>query len=506
MTILEQIILKRKKDIEKNGINFGLSIPVTRNRKVSPFLQDKGVILEIKRASPSKGEISLNLDSFKTTSLYMEGGASAISVLTEQNYFKGSLLDLVNACKSVDSLSEKTGKLPSAILRKDFLLFPEEVELSYKFGADAVLLIARILSDDVLLKMLQKCQELGITALLELRTNDDLRKLSVVSSSIKTSTFACGVNSRDLSDFSIDFLQPVKMMTQIKKIAGDDVRIIFESGIKTPESASFVGSLGFTGMLLGEAAAKKPENAKSLVEGFLNSKETSNAKKWISFSNIQKKLPLVKICGITNPTDALNAAKLGADFLGFVFYKGSPRNTNGKIIREIKREFEINKIKCPFLCGVITDISSTESLEAINLAKDGVIDFIQLHGCSTDFINSDNLHNIPHYPVVNITTELDISKIDNLLEIGESRILIDSKTVNKIGGTGQLIEKLFVEKIKHKTKIWIAGGINSQNVNQIIESYHPELIDISSGIESSEGIKDFSKMKSLFENINNATK
>lgn len=502
MTILEQIITKRKNDIEQRGLSFGIDVPSSRSRPITPFLPSKGVILEIKRASPSKGDISLALDSFKTASEYMKNGAAAISVLTEQNYFKGSLQDLEKACKSVDSLSAKSQQEPSAILRKDFLLFPEEVELSYKFGADAVLLIARILSDDVLLQMIKKCEELKITALLELRTEDDLRKLKLVASHVDSSVFVCGVNSRDLSDFSIDFLKPVKMMAQIKKIAGNDVRIVFESGIKTPSSANFVGSLGFNAMLLGEAAAKNPEESKLLVEGFLNSTETQNSKKWRSFANIQKDSPFVKICGITNETDALNAAKLGANFLGFIFCKESPRNTTSEVVKKVKDAFSKSNEKCPFLCGVITDISSDESIEAINLAKDGILDFIQLHGCADAFLKSKKLNNIPHFPVVNISSEQDINKIDGLLDLGESRILIDSKKANLVGGTGRLIENSLVEKIEHKTKIWIAGGINPQNIAEIIELFNPELIDVSSGVEKEHGIKDLEKMKSLFLQIN----
>ncbi|MBP5748268.1 MAG: bifunctional indole-3-glycerol phosphate synthase/phosphoribosylanthranilate isomerase, partial [Treponema sp.] len=91
MSIIEEIVQKRKQDIRNLSFNYGVDIPRERPRRVVPFLGSKGAILEIKRASPSKGDIAPNLDAADTARKYVEAGASAISVLTEQNYFKGSL-------------------------------------------------------------------------------------------------------------------------------------------------------------------------------------------------------------------------------------------------------------------------------------------------------------------------------------------------------------------------------------------------------------------------------
>ena len=126
--ILTRIVEKRKADIERLGMAFGFEIPAQRVRPVRPFLDDKGVILEVKRASPSKGDIAPELDARETAKSYALAGARAISCLTETNYFKGSLGDLMKVCEAVDDFAGKSSgglsvKVP-AVLRKDFLLYP----------------------------------------------------------------------------------------------------------------------------------------------------------------------------------------------------------------------------------------------------------------------------------------------------------------------------------------------------------------------------------------------
>jgi len=121
--ILAEIIAHRKVDLEKGGVTFGCTVPVERHRPVVPFLPQPGTILEIKRASPSKGMIVPDLDAVKTAQLYLQAGTTAISVLTEQNYFCGSLNDLV-------AVSDAAGT-KAAVLRKDFLLDPDETSSSF---------------------------------------------------------------------------------------------------------------------------------------------------------------------------------------------------------------------------------------------------------------------------------------------------------------------------------------------------------------------------------------
>lgn len=507
MNILDEIVEQRKKDISEKTVTMGFNIPENRTRKITPFIPKgkKGVILEIKRASPSKGDIAPNLDSAETAKSYSKANTSAISVLTEQHWFKGSLEDLIKACKAVDEYAKENQTTPPAILRKDFLLSASEIEIAYRCGADAVLLIARILDTKTMTEMAKKCQELGITALVELRLEEDLQKLAATVKEVSTDFIVCGVNARDLKNFSIDMLTPAALLEEIKEIAGKDIRVVFESGIRTPEAANFAGSLGFSAMLLGEAAARNPQEAGILVSSFVNAKETRNAKEWNQYAvKLQEKRkkgdsrPFVKICGLTNTEDAIKSAEEGADFLGFIFYDKSPRKINPKELPEIAENLKKRNLRDKIrMVGVIVDTESEESKNAFKALEEGNLDFIQLHGCGETFHKKA----LPHYAVVNIRDEEDLQKIDTLRLTGEPRILIDAKVGEQLGGTGERIADLLVEKVSQKTKLWLAGGITPENVTEIINQFHPELIDVASGVELFPGKKNPQKIEALFKAI-----
>lgn len=506
LDILTKIVDARKADIKERGIALGYEIPAERKRAVHPFIQKKGVVLEVKRASPSKGDIAPNLDAAATALAYQEAGASAISVLTEENYFKGNLGDLKRVCDSVDV----------AVLRKDFLVYPEEIDVAYKIGADAVLLIARILDQDSLGKMLSRCASLGITAFVELRLEDDLQKLAAARASDKEAgraTVVCGVNARDLKDFSIDLLTPCGFLEQIKSVMGQDCSVIFESGIRTPQAAAFAGSLGFTGMLLGEAAARDTSQAKSLVENFVGSEQSQNAARWNDFAKKVRARkascktesgarPFVKICGITNMDDATAAADLGADLLGFVLCAASPRSASEDFIRQARAALrEQNGEKsAPLFVGVVTELSSPEGKAALRLAKEGLLDYIQLHGqtAADDFFADKENIGIPHYCVVNLMEESDLQKVKKLCDFGEPRVLVDAKVGDKVGGTGTQVAEDLVRETAKKVPLWLAGGLDADNVRNAIRKYSPELIDASSLLEAVPGKKDLEKLKKFF--------
>lgn len=513
MHILDEIVEKRKEDIKKYGVELGAEVPSQRMRGITPFLAEKGAVLEIKRASPSKGNIAPQLDAAHTAEMYSLAGAAAISVLTETHYFKGNLNDLMTVCGAVDSFAARTGKSAPAVLRKDFLLYPEEIDVAYKCGADAVLLIARILDDKMLFAMVKKCRELGISALLELRLDDDLRKLALVVKEYGIENIVCGVNSRDLSNFTIDLLTPAGMLNEIRRIASENASVIFESGIRTPSAAAFAGSMGFAGILLGEAAARNPQNASLLVSAFENAETTRNATQWLSFadsvykknhSDGTKRKPFVKICGITNTEDALKAAEYGADFLGFIFCAESPRNVNAQTVRTVKKALLTkNSFSVPKIVCVITECDSAEGRAAIELVKDGTADFLQLHGKNAieQFFSDKELTSLAHYTAINVGAQSDISEIDSLREAGEPRILIDAQAAGKLGGTGRQIERDLCKKVAEKTKLWLAGGISAENVRTIIQELEPELIDVNSGVESAPGKKDIQKLKTFFSQL-----
>ncbi len=159
--ILSKIVRMRREDIERLGLNFDIEIPEARRVGHTEFLGNAGAILEVKRASPSKGDIAPDLDPVGLATTYAEAHAQAVSVLTEMNFFKGSLRDLI-AVADLMERRRKQGLHTCAVLRKDFLLFEDEIDIAYRCGADAVLLIARILDDAQLVKMAERAQRFGI--------------------------------------------------------------------------------------------------------------------------------------------------------------------------------------------------------------------------------------------------------------------------------------------------------------------------------------------------------
>ena len=522
--ILAKIVRMRKADIERLGLNFGIEIPEKRRVGHTEFLGNVGAILEVKRASPSKGDIAPDLDPVGLATIYAEAHAQAVSVLTEGNFFKGSLRDLI----AVTDLMEKRrqqGLHACAVLRKDFLLYEDEIDVSFRCGADAVLLIARILDDEQLVRMAKRAQSFDIQAFVEVREKDDFRKLSVVTSALgadAAKTIVAGVNSRDLATFRTDPLIPASVRSKLP------AKAVFESGIHTPADADYARSLGFTGILVGEAVAKNPPLAKEVVAAFESGRENARGKFWRKFAErkqqkqalVQEHLvchceersdeaistqktirSLVKICGITRVEDGMLAAELGADMLGFVF-SNTKRLTTEEFVRSFKerllRSARNDKSETPILVGVITDPNSEEGKPAIKLVREGVLDAVQFHGIEPSAADTG----LAHYCAARIGSPEDFQTVADLRTHGEPRILLDAKVEGIPGGTGKTIpESLLLEKAGD-IPLWLAGGITPENVAAICEKFYPELIDVSSGVEDAPGIKNSEKLQKLFAEIN----
>lgn len=486
--ILAEIIEKRKSDIERLGLAQGLERP-KRTRPLHDFIARPGTILEVKRASPSKGDIAKDLDPVETARAYALAGTSAISVLTETNYFRGSLKDLAAVAQSAPDCE---------VLRKDFLLYPEEVEVAYDFGADAVLLIARILDDDTLRAMAGRARELGMTPFVEVRTPDDLRKLKLVQKEGRT---VAGINARDLQNFHIDPLVPAAFRKELGP------RAVFESGIRSPEDAAFARRLGFEGVLIGETAARSPETAKNLVKAFLGASPDRCGKFWRSVSERREEIrqefpgkPLVKICGMTNPDDALLAAGLGADLLGFVLCKKSPRTTDAENIRtSVKILREKFGSAAPLAVGVVADPDSAEESSAVALAKEGVLDAVQFHGYAVPA--RYETEDFGRFLAMRLRDESDVEALCEASGHAQPRILIDAFSADAAGGTGKRIADGLVSEVCEKSALWLAGGISPENIGEICQKFAPELVDLSSSLEAAPGIKDHAKLKQLFQAI-----
>ena len=151
------------------------------------------------------------------------------------------------------------------------------------------------------------------------------------------------------------------------------------------------------------------------------------------------------------------------------------------------------------MIGVIVDseMNCIETKNAISLVESDILDAIQVHtfDSALKFCTNKEFSNIPHYCAVNLNSKEDLNKLDELAKLGEPRILLDAQSQNQIGGTGTQIDEELLSLVSKKYKLWIAGGINSENVNHLISNFHPQLIDISSSLEIEPGIKSEEKIK-----------
>lgn len=199
------------------------------------------LIAEIKRASPSKGSLNLGIQAGPLAAVYAEAGASAISVLTEPEFFRGSLDDLAAARAAV--------ALP--LLRKDFLLDPYQLLEARVHGADAALLIARILAPDLLRRMVDEACALGLFPFVEVHDERELDR------ALALEVAAVGVNHRDLGTFRVDPTLTERLAPRVPR----EVVVVAESGVRTRADVTRLQGLGVRAILVGEALVTAGDRA-----------------------------------------------------------------------------------------------------------------------------------------------------------------------------------------------------------------------------------------------------
>ena len=257
MFLTEIIELKKKRlEIAKANRDFDelksfaiLKRETAKNHHLRENLQRNqiNIIAEIKRASPSKGVINDKIDVAEVARNYENGGAIAISVLTEEDRFKGSLDDLKLARKAVE--------LP--ILRKDFIFDEFQIYEAAEAGADVILLIAAMLDDEVLEKLHHLIeQDLKLDALVEVHTLEELERVKNIGAKI------IGINNRDLQTFKVSLDVSRELIKSVPK----DALMITESGISNKDEILELRALGFAGFLIGETLMRSGNIEKELKD------------------------------------------------------------------------------------------------------------------------------------------------------------------------------------------------------------------------------------------------
>jgi len=249
---LQEIAARKRKEVDS------LQIPVPTPRQdrtaFSRALAEPGlsVIAEIKRASPSSGSIAPIDDPVALASDYIGGGARAISVLTDAPFFHGSSSDL-------QQVAEKFPEIP--LLRKDFVIHQHQIYQAVHLGASAILLIVALLGEKMA-DLVQTCRDVGIEALVEVHTADE------IALAVDAGATIIGVNNRCLNTLEVDLATAERLVNLLPK----DVLTVAESGIGTPEDAARMFHSGYDAVLVGEAlvCADSPQNMARAMGGVAN--------------------------------------------------------------------------------------------------------------------------------------------------------------------------------------------------------------------------------------------
>jgi len=220
--------------------------PPTRDFEGAIRNRDCAVIAEVKRSSPSKGRIREDFDPVGIAGIYEDNGASAISILTERKFFEGRAAYIPQIGRSV--------KLP--LLRKDFIIDPYQINEARVLGADALLLIARILEAGEMRDFLGIASELGLAALVEVHNEADVEK--AVSSGARI----VGINNRDLATFRTDLDVSIRLARRIPKA----ITVVSESGIDSRGEIEKLMEAGIHAFLVGESLMRAKDMGKKLRE------------------------------------------------------------------------------------------------------------------------------------------------------------------------------------------------------------------------------------------------
>jgi indole-3-glycerol phosphate synthase len=258
MSIIDEIFANKRQEVERQKLLKPLEELLAEIELLNPPLdfvealrgvhnQHPALIAEVKCASPSRGILAPGFDPLGLARLYVENGATAISVLTDERYFKGHLDYLRQISKEVKDGKAASRQVP--LLRKDFIFDPYQVYEARVAGADAILLIVAALEPARLCQLQSLAHQLGMAVLVEVH---DQAELDIA---LDCDPILLGINNRNLNDFSVDLHTTLRL----RHLIPDSVRLVSESGIHTPEDVSLLAAVGVDAILVGEALVTAPD-------------------------------------------------------------------------------------------------------------------------------------------------------------------------------------------------------------------------------------------------------
>jgi len=465
---------------------------------------------EIKRASPSKGNIAPPDFSLPSqVARYTNAGVAVVSVLTEPKWFKGTLEDMQQARNIVSKL--RSPELRPAILRKDFIIDEYQLYEALLNGADTVLLIVAAFNDgthlnsELLKHLLAESRRLGMEPLVEVATETEAETALAIGARV------IGINNRNLHNFNVDIGTTESIMRKLrhdKRVKGHKVLVLALSGITKRDDVVRVESVGANGVLVGESLMLAPSPQRKAEELLGN-----------------HPISLVKICGIKDPDTALKAADSGADFIGLVFAEKSHRKVTLQEAEEIitsihalryTKEAEFEQVE-PTQNGVrwFADWASSvrrashrsrslivgvfadqDSSEVNRIATKLGLDFIQLSG-----MEEPGLYSKPVIKAIHVEAQDTVASVQEKIQkwVGKAAcILLDTYAPNARGGTGEVFDWAIASGLSQALPIILAGGLSPNNISSAVTTVVPFAVDVSSGVET-DRMKDTLKIKSFIE-------
>ena len=429
------------------------SLPPAPKLRLDTF----SLIAEVKMRAPSAGVLATPADPEKEAAAraltYAAAGASAISVLTEPDRFDGDLSHLAAAASAVD--------VPC--MRKDFLVHPVQVYEARVHGAGGVLLIAAMLSDDLLGECLGAAAECGLFVLLECFDADDLARATRVAADWPESAppLLVGVNTRNLRTLEVD----PNRLERLAPLLPSGVVNVAESGIQGPVDAATVASFGYSAVLVGSALMKHPDPG-LLARGLLR------AGKGTRHSRMQ-----VKICGLRTVEQVKMVVDAGPDAIGLVLAESS-RSVSPRLAATLLAAIPSHIVRI-----AVYRSPSVADLKAISELP---FDVVQAAAPLAHPLPSGMAHLPSFRDAPDVAARVHAQAIVGAGD-WRSAALIDGAGG---GGLGQPADWGRAAAASRLAPLVLAGGLRPDTVADAIRRVRPWGVDVSSGVESAPGIKD----------------
>ena len=440
------------------------ALPGGAVRPVAERLAAPGLhlIAEVKRRSPSAGAIAADADPIALARAYEAGGASAISVLCEPHWFGGSVADLTAVRRAVT--------LP--ILAKEFVVDERQLPVLRATGADLVLLLACILPAAKLARFARLARELGLEPLVEAHDERELE------AALATEARLIGLNNRNLRTLAVDPEQCLRLRTLVP----NDRLVVGESGVTDPRMLVGWRAVGLDAALIGEALMRSTDPAAA-------------ARAYVAAGSVphdvaaKARLPLVKICGVTDSEAVLSAVRSGADAVGLNIVPGTPRCLTlteaswlATLVRGASPAGERPRIV------VVTADASLAEIRAAVAAIDP--DAVQLSGnepvaaiAAVGRAVWKVLHLPDRAPDAASAAAEAIAAGRAYLGAGVERLILDTAGGEFAGGTGRLIDRGLAAAVARELPVILAGGLEPSNVAAAVIEVPAIGVDVSSGVE-----------------------